>query len=272
QSITVSPSQTTTYSVEVSNAGGCSDSDAVQVTVNATKVEVTADAGDDETICAGETVTLTATGGSSYVWSTGATTQSISVSPTQTTTYSVEVFEGDVSATAKVTVNIIALSIANAGSDQTIEEGESVTLTATGGSEFLWSNGATTQSITVSPVQTETYSVAVFNALGCYTEDDVMVIVEAFKGEDLEEDVLDFEFDIYPNPTSDVLNIKITGLERATPVRIYDMSGKVLYNNMIQSDGSLRHEALDLSSYPKGFYLLSIYKEGKPITKKVVVK
>uniref|UniRef100_UPI00262F78D4 hypothetical protein n=1 Tax=uncultured Formosa sp. TaxID=255435 RepID=UPI00262F78D4 len=81
--ISVSPVQTTTYVVIVSE-NGCESQDEVTVTVNATKVEVTAYAGEDQSICEGESVTLTASGGSSYKWSTGATTQSITVSPNQT--------------------------------------------------------------------------------------------------------------------------------------------------------------------------------------------
>ena len=47
------------------------------------------DAGLDESICEGETVTLTATGTGNFVWSTGETTASIDVSPSTTTTYTV---------------------------------------------------------------------------------------------------------------------------------------------------------------------------------------
>ncbi|MDN3635365.1 choice-of-anchor A family protein, partial [Neolewinella lacunae] len=54
----------------------------------------------------------------------------------------------------------------------------SVTLTATGGSNYLWSTGATTASITVSPLATTTYSVTVTNpATGCNDSDEVTVFV-----------------------------------------------------------------------------------------------
>ena len=59
-----------------------------------TTTSIKADAGADQTICAGSSATLTASGGSVYKWSTGATTKSITVSPGATTTYSVTVSEG----------------------------------------------------------------------------------------------------------------------------------------------------------------------------------
>ncbi|WP_159023876.1 T9SS type A sorting domain-containing protein [Formosa sp. L2A11] len=270
-SITVSPSQTTNYTVEVFNASGCSDIDNVKVTVSNTEIVVVAYAGEDQIICEGESVTLTASGGSTYKWSTGETTQSITVSPNKTKIYSVQVSEGNVSDTVEVTILVDDLPTANAGKDKTIAAGESVTLTASGGSDYIWSTGAITSSITVSPNQTEVYTVEVYNDSGCYTEDSVTVTVEAFKVEAFEEAIPVFEFGIFPNPTSDILNIKISGLMVSSPIRLSDMSGKVLYNEMIQSDGSLKYETIDLSSYPKGFYMLSIYKYGKPITRKVVV-
>ena len=53
--------------------------------------EVVADAGLDSTICNGTTVTLTATGGTTYLWDTGDTTAEIDVTPAVTTTYTVTV-------------------------------------------------------------------------------------------------------------------------------------------------------------------------------------
>jgi hypothetical protein len=77
-----------------------------------------------------------------------------------------------------VTVNVSPRPTANAGSDVSICTGESATLTATGagsGGSYLWSNGATTASTTVSPTATTPYAVTVTNASGCAAVDSVLV-------------------------------------------------------------------------------------------------
>ncbi|WP_223034481.1 T9SS type A sorting domain-containing protein [Hanstruepera marina] len=189
QSITVNPTETTTYSVTVSDNGCTSQADSVIVTVIPNNTTVIADAGEDVTICQYDYVTLTATGGTDYVWSTGETTQSITVSPLTTTTYSVTVSNGQSSDSDSVTVTVNPLAVAYAGEDETIELGSSITLTAEGGNSFLWSNGATTQQITVSPTETTSYSVTVY--IGeCSDSDSVQVTVlepiQASAGEDVE--------------------------------------------------------------------------------------
>lgn len=73
------------YTVVVTNTLGCSQTATVSVTVNATPAGATSTAE----VCAGSSVTLTATGGSTYSWDTGEATASITVSPTLSTTYRV---------------------------------------------------------------------------------------------------------------------------------------------------------------------------------------
>ena len=123
-SITVTPSEDTTYTVTVTSCDGCEASDEVKVTV--TSIDV--DAGDDTNICLGEEVTLTASGEGSFEWSTGETTQSITVNPTETTTYTVTLTNGDCEATDDITVVVEELTV-DAGEDQFICPGESVVLT-----------------------------------------------------------------------------------------------------------------------------------------------
>ncbi len=172
--ITVAPTETTVYAVSAENGCG-SVSEDVEVTVNPLP---TADAGVDMELCAGESATLTANGGDSYSWNTGAVTSSIDVEPTETTTYEVEVTDANgCSDTDEVEVTVNELPSADAGQDQTICAGETTTLTASGGSDYLWDNQETTAEIQVTPTETTTYQVTVTDGNNCSSSDEVEVIV-----------------------------------------------------------------------------------------------
>ena len=179
-SVTVSPASTTTYFVTVSN-GSCSATGSVTVTVN--PVPVVSITG-NTIICAGDSTTLTATGGNSYQWSGGginATTASVTVSPISTTTYSVTVSNGSCSATGSVTVTVNSVPVVSITGNTIICAGDSTTLTATGGNSYQWSGGginATTATITVSPTSTTTYSVTVSDG-NCSATGSVTVTVNS---------------------------------------------------------------------------------------------
>ncbi|MDG1378813.1 MAG: T9SS type A sorting domain-containing protein [Flavobacteriaceae bacterium] len=186
ESIDVSPSNDITYTVTGTFSDGSSLTETISVIVNP---NIIANAGDDTEICQGSTVILAAEGGSSYQWNTGETTQSIEVSPDSTTTYSVEVFNNGCSDTDEVVVFVNDVPTANAGDDVVLNEGESTLLTATGGDSYLWSTGATTSSITVSPDSDTTYTVTV-TLNGCESTDQVTVFINASVNADAGEDVI----------------------------------------------------------------------------------
>ncbi|MEZ5069060.1 MAG: hypothetical protein R2847_11510 [Bacteroidia bacterium] len=101
--------------------------------------------------CPGGSVTLTASTGSSYLWSNGKTTKSITV--TTAGSYSVTVSNGSCSATSAPTVVTVTnnpTATITANGPTSFCPGGSVTLTASTGSSYLWSNGKTTKSITVT--------------------------------------------------------------------------------------------------------------------------
>ncbi|MFK7781645.1 T9SS type A sorting domain-containing protein [Psychroserpens sp.] len=177
-SIQVAPDSETTYTVTGYSNAGCEATDEITVFIETEPVD--ANAGDDISICQGETVTLTATGGVTYLWNTGESTPSINVNPNNSSTYTVTVFNtlGDASASDDVIVYVLGLPNTNAGMDVTISEGETVTLTATGASSYLWNTGDTTNSIVVSPSTDTTYSVTGYTNAGCESTDDITVFVE----------------------------------------------------------------------------------------------
>ncbi|MBK7699433.1 MAG: hypothetical protein IPJ39_12225 [Saprospiraceae bacterium] len=121
---------------------------------------------------------MIASGGTAYVWNNGATEASITVSPTATTTYNVTVTDGNgCQASTSVTVTVHPLPIASISGDKEICTGASTTLTASGGTAYVWSNGVTEASITVSPTTTTTYNVTVTDGNGCQASTSVTVTV-----------------------------------------------------------------------------------------------
>ncbi len=168
------------YWVTVTNASGCtSTSNITNVTVNPLPAP-TISASGPTTFCAGGSVTLTATGGSTYLWSTGATTSSITV--TTSGNYNVTATNGNsCSANATpvtVTVNPLPSSTITASGSVNFCTGGSVTLTAAGGNTYLWSNGATTSSINVTT--TGSYSATITSPAGCSsTTNTINVTVDA---------------------------------------------------------------------------------------------
>lgn len=157
----------TYYAASRNTTTGCESSARTAVVLTITTVPAASvTAGGVTTFCQGGSVVLTANAGSSYTWSNGATTQSITVSTTGT--YSVTVVTSGCSNTSpatNVTVNPLPTATISANGPTAFCDGNNVILTAATGSSYAWSNGATTSSITVST--SGNYSVTVTNASGC---------------------------------------------------------------------------------------------------------
>lgn len=170
-----------TYNVTltVTNAAGCNDQIQQSVTVFSNPVISVP----DQEICNGDQATLTAPAGYTvYAWSTGATTQSITVNPASSTVYTVTVSDVNTClGTASSTLTVNPLPVADAGSPVAICEGTSTTLTASGagaGGTYTWNpGGAGGANFTVTPVVTTTYTVLVTTAEQCSQSDQVTVTV-----------------------------------------------------------------------------------------------
>ncbi|MDX1651699.1 MAG: choice-of-anchor L domain-containing protein [Brumimicrobium sp.] len=159
--------------------------------------DVEVDVNDVTVLCPGETVVLNATatgggGGYTYLWSTGETTQSISVSPNSTQTYSVEVTDACLNQTAQnsgtVTVPVYDNLLIDA-SDDIVEQCPYVPFTleveVTGGAgnyTYVWTNPAgqtlsNSNTVNVVPSQTTTYTVVVTDQCGNSETDQVTITI-----------------------------------------------------------------------------------------------
>ena len=182
---TAFPTETTTYTVTVTDENGCTDTDEVTIYVND---PIAANAGPDVSICEGTSTQLQATGGTHYQWQPAIGLNAANIPnpvafPLVTTTYTVLVTGADgCTDTDEVTVFVNQGAGINAGADQTICEGESVQLNATGGSNYQWQPavGLSTTNIPnpiVIPNISTAYIVSGMGANGCVDTDTVIVYV-----------------------------------------------------------------------------------------------
>lgn len=132
-----------------------------------------------QTICAGATTNLTASGASTYTWNTGATTASISQTPASTTNYTVigtDIHTCKDTAFTSITVNP-SPTVATTGA--TICTGGTATLTANGAATYTWSTASTNTIITVTPATSTHYTVTGTSASGCTDTAIAFVVVNA---------------------------------------------------------------------------------------------
>src|SRR5690606_36575198 len=169
------PASTTVYYLIITDMNNCVASDSAYIVVNPLPL---VDAGSNDTICFGKTGSLLASGTGDFLWNTGETTADISDSPSVTTPYTVVVTDAN-GCTASDITNIVVnqLPIVSAGGDKGLCDGDSVTLTATGGIDYLWNTGDIIASITIAPDTFSVFSVFVTDINGCVNEDSTGITV-----------------------------------------------------------------------------------------------
>ena len=146
-------------------------------TVNATP---NAQAGNNQAVCAGNSITLNGTGGVTYNWMPGGMTSSvISVQPSSNIDYILTVTDA-YGCMDKDTISIMVnnLPIVTTVPDNTICNGSTTSLTASGTASYQWNPiGLTTASVLVTPLSTTTYTVIGTDMNGCTASDVVTVTV-----------------------------------------------------------------------------------------------
>ncbi len=177
-STTVTPMETSTYYVTVTDNLGCSESFSTNVTVNPVPSFTIA----DENVCFGESVTITASGSfPQYIWSTGENGSSITVVANETSTYSCTATNTyGCSSTEEMTLTVLQpapLIMENIEACQ----GDIVTLTAPPGfSYYRWSNGVEYRTTEVVADQTRNYTLEVIDINGCENSATITVFANPY--------------------------------------------------------------------------------------------
>lgn len=173
-----------TYTIQLSGECGTSN-DTIQVVSIGNRVNLQVEAV--TSTCAGESVTLSASGGSNFIWYNmdgfiAYTTANPVITPLESTSYLVEVFDGQCKDTATVAVNVWPAPPVTAGQDITIKSGAQVRLSASGASNYTWSPETGLSCVecpnpVLFPDTTSDFIVTGTDANGCSASDTITVDV-----------------------------------------------------------------------------------------------
>lgn len=182
---TATPGTTTTYAVIGTSAAGCVGTDTVVVTVNTLPI---ISAGPNGGVCPGGSITLSPSGGVSYVWNASGTlsctscTNPVATPTASSTTYTVTgTGANGCTAMSSVTIVVNPLPTVAISGNANVCAGGSTTLTASGASAYSWGPASSGLSCTtctspvVTPTATTTYKVIGTSGLGCMDSASILV-------------------------------------------------------------------------------------------------
>jgi len=240
--ILFTPLSTATYTVTGTDGNACVNSDQVLVTVNALP---TVSGGLDVAVCAGDSAILNGSGAVSYAWDNGIT-DGVHFIPAANT-YTVTGTDGNgCENTDQVDVTINPLPTVGAGADQTVCEGDLVTVSGTGASSYTWDNGVS-DGVAFNATTTTTYNLTGVDVNGCENTDSLTIVVEECTGI---VEIMNSSLTIYPNPTSDQIIIDIKGYNGRINIEVYDLSGRLLETTT--------NTTVSLKKQAKGIYVFKV--------------
>jgi len=221
----VTPLTNQGYTVIGTAANGCTASAMTAIALFSPTVSITG----NTMVCLGKSTVLTASGADNYDWIGFGPFQAITVSPSVQTTYTLSITSVSDNVTCSnefyvpVTVNANP-SVSVAVTNTVMCTKEVFTFTATGASNYLWSNSSTLQTTTFSTATVGNYTISVkgTDVNGCQGNKTLNIRVNACTG--FTENGMD-ELNVYPNPTKGLLNFKA---DKPMELQLIDATGKRL--------------------------------------------
>lgn len=256
-----------TYSLVYTDGNGCqATSNAVSVTVSSAPTPTIQSSGSD-LICEGSNVTLSSSTADSYLWSSGETTQSITVSAAgiySVTTTNANSCDG-VGQSNTITITVNPQPVADASFVYTSDNTISFTNTSTSALTYSWDFGDFSSSTATNPVHSfadfsvYTVTLTAFNGV---CSDVQTFIIDKLSVEEMTE-AAKVNVIVYPNPMTEAGIVNLS-LPTAAQVQIHivDMQGKTVQTEAVQNlDAGTHQIPVSVSVLQSGMYFLLVQTE-----------
>ncbi len=249
---TLNPSVNTTYTVSGSSIYGCINSNTFMVKVNTNTMGITAST---PSVCAGDPVTLNATGVVSCTWTSGSYFLNLTVNPTNNSVYTASGRDANYCLlSSSVSVSVKPKPVVFASADRNlICKGESATITAVGATSYNWGSLGTGSVIVVTlPVDiTYTYMVTGTDSNGC--TDTALVSVNVNRCLGINESSKLTNVKVMPNPAHDNLVISSES-DIISEITLSDVTGRVLLEKSLNSN----EDRINMSEFANGVYWIKV--------------
>jgi hypothetical protein len=240
-------------------------------------------------ICPGDTTQLYASAGGGnegfyqYTWASNppgftSSLENPYVNPTENTTFTVTVFDGFNTVEGATIVSIYPQPEIYLGpADTTICIYDSLTLDAGNpGADFLWSNGAINQAITVRAAgivpESQSYNVKVTNSDECSSVSSINILFSYSACTGISKDYGVSDFVIYPNPSDGRIHLKTFPNSTLSEIAFSDILGITILNERLDSRNATGREyTFDLSSLPPGIYFARLSNRYGSKVQKIII-
>ncbi len=262
------------YWVEVLDGNGCFGTDTVQLTaVTAPVVSL----GPDLTLCNGNasTIGVPSVPGETYAWSTGDTTQSISVSANGT--YTITVTNGIGCSTSD---DVVVTALVTPGAGFSIDTSNCPQITfndnSTNAVNWSWSFGDGSNSTTTSPSYSYqasgngTYTVTLVVSGPCGADTTTQSItIDCVVGISMPSNL---SITVYPNPNDGLFKVRFQGLEEPAFLNVFNELGQEVYSKEVEGCTGECDEMVNLQGAAAGVYFAKIKVGDAVVSKRVIIR
>ena len=257
---TISVSTLGSYSVQVTNSIGCVGADTLEVLAGTVPAVFL---GTDSAQCGGTVVLDAGNPGAAYLWSTSASTQTVTVSTTGS--YFVDVLNPGAgcvgSDTVNITINAAPAVSFNFPNDTICKENGIVALTGETPTGGTWSGtGVTGSNFDPNALSVGFYTVTYTYTdilTGCFASASDQIYVDICTG--IAPVLPDWTVSLYPNPNQGNFVLEVGGLSGATfSAEIFSAEGKRVWSNVQPTVAGEFRADIDLTQFSTGVFMVKV--------------